>query len=187
MTLNLIHFISQIVTNLATTIDTATFDATLRDANYLNLKTAFDTDLIMNNTYVSKAKEEAESTLTYAHSILDNLLEFGRAREQLYFFLGGRKVVRVIEEMMIDVLIAADEHFIVTGKDGQRFKLSNAHEDLAAFCKLTDTIVDQIYNWGNGGDRAKRLLDDIMRRKLYQFVNSVTDLTAESMEMVGAK
>ncbi|XP_035705476.1 deoxynucleoside triphosphate triphosphohydrolase SAMHD1 isoform X2 [Folsomia candida] len=192
------HFLYQIVSNDITKIDVDKFDYILRDCTQLNVKTGFDFQRIFNNSRVffvrpglkGAAVEVAESAqdstvtiIAYRKKISSTLQELFLGRFSLHQKAYQHKVVRIVEMMVVDGLKAAEPYFRVPSSTdpAKVLKLSTAHQDVSAFIKITDSVLEQIIEWGNGGASARKIFNDIINRKLYKCIGYLSDQINEDL------
>lgn len=78
---------------------------------------------------------------------------------------------------VVDGLKAAEPYFRVPSSTdpAKVLKLSTAHQDVSAFIKITDSVLEQIIEWGNGGASARKIFNDIINRKLYKCIGYLSD------------
>ena len=74
--------------------------------------------------------------------------------------------------MILDLLLAADEHLLIKTENSGSFKLSEACDNLEAFCKLTDEfLLGLIKNSSDVSLQTSRdMYKRIVRRQLYKHV-----------------
>ena len=79
--------------------------------------------------------------------------------------------------MMLDALLQADRHFTMTGPDGEKFRLSEACDNVKLFCQLTDEYLVRSLQFSLSPELAntRHLLARITTRDLYKLVG-FTDL-----------
>ncbi|XP_008412919.2 deoxynucleoside triphosphate triphosphohydrolase SAMHD1-like [Poecilia reticulata] len=94
------------------------------------------------------------------------------------------KVANSIEWMIRDAFLKADKHMEIKGKDGKKFTLSTAIDDMVAYTKLTDTVFDQILNSSSVELlEAREILARIMQRKLYVCLGEFTQQPQANIEV----
>ena len=96
--------------------------------------------------------------------VFDLYLDRARLHRNAY----QHKTIKVVDRMMIDALLAADESLDIVG--GEKFvKMSEAHEDLENFLKLSDDYVMRSIQV-KGCFEAQQILERIFYRKSYKII-----------------
>ena len=82
------------------------------------------------------------------------------------------RTILTIDRMILDLLLAADEHLLIETKNSGSFKLSEACDNLEAFSKLTDEpLLWTIQNSSDASLQTSRdIYERIVRRQLYKHV-----------------
>ena len=77
-----------------------------------------------------------------------------------------------LDRMILDALLAADPHFVLTNSAGQQCKLSEACEDIAVFSQLTDEYLMRSIQFSRDPkmEGAQTILRRIAKRQLYKVV-----------------
>ncbi|CAL8100902.1 unnamed protein product [Orchesella dallaii] len=173
------YFLYQIVSNDITKIDVDKFDYLLRDCKQLNVATVFEYQRVLDNSRVigykngavcDQIEEDTPTIIVYRHKISDTLEDLFRSRFSMHKKAYQHRVTKVIEEMTLDALKAAEPHFQVAGANGDKYKLSTAWQDVSAFMKLTDSVFEWILHWDLGGSQAANILKRLVQRDLYKFL-----------------
>ena len=105
------------------------------------------------------------------------------------------RTIKIIDRMMLDALLSADDHFFLTGPDGKPFRLSEAVDNVANFCQLTDEFLVRSLQFSASPELAttRRILTRITKRNLYKLVRltdsvaapvSFTDLQQKLKEII---
>ncbi|WAR11727.1 SAMH1-like protein, partial [Mya arenaria] len=77
------------------------------------------------------------------------------------------KTVCIIDMMITEALIKANEHIMFTGKNGEEKKMSEAIDDMKAYSKMTDNVIFLILNSNDENlAESKEILNNVMSRKL---------------------
>merc|ERR1719411_424150 len=89
------------------------------------------------------------------------------------------RTIKIIDRMMLDALLSADQHFHLTGADGKQFKLSEATDNVENFCQLTDEFLVRSLQFSHSPELAttRSILTRITKRNLYKLVR-LTDSVA---------
>jgi len=179
------YFLYQIISNDETKIDVDKFDYLLRDCKQLNVSTAFDFQRVIDNTFVFPVTEVingetvTKKKIAYRKKIRSTLEDLFVGRYNMHQKAYQHKVIKIIEEMVVDGLNAAEPLFEVPASDGTKYRLSTAYQDLSAFMKLTDGILELFVNWKLGGENAYRIFDNILHRNLYKSFGYTTEMPEE--------
>ena len=142
-------------------IDVDKWDYLIRDNYYLNIGCIFKYDRFISYAKVIKTGEperrriclrakEAETLLvtdktsqfpeksgTIKNVFLQEMFE---DRARLHKNGYQHRVTKIIDRMLVDAWLAADEHLKVKGTDGKAYTLSEACQDIRAHEKLTDEV-----------------------------------------------
>ncbi|ODM96652.1 Deoxynucleoside triphosphate triphosphohydrolase SAMHD1 [Orchesella cincta] len=184
------YFLYQIVSNDRTKIDVDKFDYLLRDCKQLNVATVFDYQRVLDNSRVVGMKDGAvcdhieddtPTIIVYRNKISDTLEDLFRSRFSMHKKAYQHRVTKVIEEMTLDALKAAEPHFQVPGSNGKTYKLSTAWQDVSAFMKLTDSVFEWIQHWNFGGSKAANILNRLVHRNLYKFLGCFSGKLEQSV------
>ncbi|XP_042884243.1 deoxynucleoside triphosphate triphosphohydrolase SAMHD1-like isoform X2 [Penaeus japonicus] len=125
----------------------------------------------------SKAAEvEGEWHIVFKETEAENLYEMNHARAMLHKKAYQHRVVMIIDRMLVDALLKADDSTEYTGGDGKRYKLSEVHRDMTAYTFLTDDVIHRILRKPTGSGRleeAKMILNNIFKRNLYAYIGEL--------------
>lgn len=173
------YFLYEIVANKTTDIDVDKMDYFMRDNKAMEVGVTFDHTRFFRFSDVLEWSppdgSPSRMRLCIRDKEADNLQEMFGDRNRLHRKGYQHRVVKIIDRMMVDAWLAADDHIKVTGKNGQQYKLSEACDDVSAFVKLTDEWLNQtIVNSDNPQLKESRnLLLRISKREFYQLLNTV--------------
>ena len=143
-----------IVNNRVTKIDVDKFDYLMRDPQHMGIRGNFDYERIFIKSYISR------NEIIYDYSLINNILELYMTRYRCHKEIYNHKTVKIIELMLKDALVEADEVF--------NFKDWCSNE---TFISLDDSIYSQILNSDNRDlNKAKNILKRIENRDLYNLV-----------------
>ncbi|XP_071784898.1 deoxynucleoside triphosphate triphosphohydrolase SAMHD1-like [Asterias amurensis] len=162
-------FLYEIVANKRNGIDVDKWDYFLRDSHHLGINTRFNCHRLMNFSRVIEVKGKKEICFRdkeerKLYNMFHTRLLFGQDAYQ-------HKVTNIIEQMIVDALVKANEHFSVTGKEGKEMKMSEAIDDMVAYTKLTDDVILQIMRSPDENLKESReILESVQKRELYQFI-----------------
>lgn len=158
-------FLYQIVANKENDIDVDKWDYFLRDGHQLNIQITYDyrRSLALCRVVLKNGRPFIAFRDKEACSVFDIF----RVRADLHVRAYQHIAVKNLELMLIDVFIQANEFYEVRVED-KVFKLSEAHTDVRAFCKLTDHILYAIeYSADPRLGPAQRILQRLHKRQLY--------------------
>lgn len=84
------------------------------------------------------------------------------------------RVGDIIETMIAEAMCLANDIIMITGRNGDKFKLSETINDMEAYEKLTDSIFEKILQSKKPGlEKSKDILRKVQKRKLYKFVGEM--------------
>lgn len=144
-----------IVNNTYNGIDVDKLDYLQRDPNHIGLDYSFNYGRIFNKSYV------INGNIVYDDSICNNIIDLFKTRYRFHKDIYNHKTVKLIEMMLGDAILEADNVF-------------NFNDILMTpdFLKLDDSIYSQILNSDNKDlDRSKKILQRIENRDLYKLLN----------------
>nr|WCZ58536.1 dNTP triphosphohydrolase SAMHD1 [Andalucia godoyi] len=151
-------FLYQIVANHKNSVDVDKFDYLARDCHNLGLKSSYDFSRLMFSCRVINNEICFHSKEVY------NIYEMFHTRYSLHKQIYSHRVVKAIEYMLCDVLIAADPFL----------KISDAVLDPEQFMGLTDCLIKQIETSHSQDLRpAQEIIRRMRKRDLYKFVDEV--------------
>ncbi|XP_028265236.1 deoxynucleoside triphosphate triphosphohydrolase SAMHD1-like [Parambassis ranga] len=157
-------FLYEIVSNPITGIDVDKFDYFARDCHHLGIKNNFD------HMRFIKFARVCENHICSRDKEVINLYDMFATRHALHRRAYQHKVNKNIELMITDAFLKADKHIQIEGSGGKMFSLSQAKDDMEAYTKLTDQVMEQILHSSLEMEGARSLLQRILTRDLYFFV-----------------
>ncbi|XP_065808278.1 deoxynucleoside triphosphate triphosphohydrolase SAMHD1 homolog isoform X1 [Labrus bergylta] len=81
------------------------------------------------------------------------------------------RVSQIIQEMIAEAFLKADDHIQIEGSGGRMFTLSTAFKNMEAYTKLTDNVFEEILKSSCSElEKAREILQNIISRKSYKFV-----------------
>uniref|UniRef100_A0A183CF95 HD domain-containing protein n=1 Tax=Globodera pallida TaxID=36090 RepID=A0A183CF95_GLOPA len=96
------------------------------------------------------------------------------SRKLMHECVYGHKTAIAVDIMYVKALVSADPYLEFAGQNGKKYKMSNAHEDPQAFCRLDNNVTALIrYLDDPRLDDAKRVLDAIDSRELPKCVKKM--------------
>jgi len=166
-------FLYEIVANKISSVDVDKFDYMLRDDKAMELGLTFKYDRFMSNVDLTKVDGQLRMSIRdkEAQSVKNMFLDRARLHRDGY----QHRTILTIDRMILDVLLAADDHLRINTRSGGSFKLSEACENIEAFLQLTDEyILKWIQHSSDDALKTSRdILERIIRRKLYKQVGRI--------------
>ncbi|XP_006003881.1 deoxynucleoside triphosphate triphosphohydrolase SAMHD1-like [Latimeria chalumnae] len=163
-------FLYEIVANETNGIDVDKWDYFARDCHHLGLQNNFDHKRFLQFARVVQLKDGC-TTIGSRGKEAGNLYDLFHTRNCLHRRADQHTVVNVIEIMIKEAFLKADQHIVIEGTEGKKFTISTAIDDMEAYTKLTDCIFYQILHSSSQKlAEARKILENIIRRKLYKCV-----------------
>ncbi|XP_047675005.1 deoxynucleoside triphosphate triphosphohydrolase SAMHD1-like isoform X2 [Tachysurus fulvidraco] len=161
-------YLYEIVANKTTGIDVDKMDYFSRDCLHLGMKSNFSHERYMTFARVCTT-ENNEKKICMRDKEALNMYELFHVRYLLHQNAYQHRVTKAIERMIIDALLAAEHaDFKLDDK-----KISETVSDMRTYLKLTDNILDDIkHDVSPQNANAKEIIERIVRRDLYKFVDS---------------
>ena len=166
-------FLFEIVSNKATGIDCDKFDYFSRDTHHVGIKNSFEFKRYFQNIRIIPINGELRICARDKEE--SNLYELFHIRWTLHRQVYQHKTCQIIEEMLTEALLLADE----------KFGISASIHDMNLFTDMTDSIFYEILKSKDQGEKvvkAKKILRDIQSRRLYQFCGEVNPKIIEDDE-----
>ncbi|XP_064596465.1 deoxynucleoside triphosphate triphosphohydrolase SAMHD1-like [Liolophura sinensis] len=161
-------FLYEIVANKRNGIDVDKWDYFARDCHGLGIRNNFDHGRLIKFARVIDVGEERQ--ICYKKKEAANLFEMFHTRMHLHRRAYQHRVNKLIEEMITDALVLADGHIEIPGESGP-VKMSEAVDDMVAYSKLTDCVLQQILISDHSElEPSQNILKRIQKRYLYKFV-----------------
>ncbi|XP_067097028.1 deoxynucleoside triphosphate triphosphohydrolase SAMHD1-like [Osmerus mordax] len=170
-------FLYEIIANKRNGVDVDKWDYFARDSYYLGLQRNFDHDRFIKFARVCDVDEEVDGRVVKMSQIctrdkeVDNLYDMFHTRFSLHRRAYKHRVVEVIELMIADALVKANEHIKIEGSGGEMFRMSDTIDDMEAYTKITDHVFEQILHSPSLElAEAREILKNITDRRHYKFV-----------------
>ncbi|CAH1779926.1 unnamed protein product [Owenia fusiformis] len=169
-------FLYEIVANKRNGIDVDKWDYFARDCYHLGLNNNFDHTRFIKFARVLEV--DGVFQICCRDKEANCLYDMYHTRIVLHQRAYEHKVKNIVEYMITEALVEANDHILLEGKDGVKRKMSEAIYDMVAFCQLNDTIYNHILissdpNLGS----AKTILKMIERRELYRCIGQTRPRT----------
>ncbi|XP_078608584.1 deoxynucleoside triphosphate triphosphohydrolase SAMHD1-like [Branchiostoma floridae x Branchiostoma japonicum] len=168
-------FLYQIVCNEPSGMDVDKWDYFARDSYFLGLPKKFDHMQLIQHARVIKVdgeeEEEGKWQICYRKKEWPNVYDMFYTRACLHRQAYQHKAIKAVEMMILDALLEAD---VKDGKEAEKRWLSKAaaEYDMASYTNMTDQVFQEIlYSKNPGLKKAKDILQKVVTRKLYRFVD----------------
>jgi len=174
-------YLYEIVANHRNGIDVDKFDYFARDCLHLGIPTSFDPHRLMRFARIltlddKSSKADGKTQIGYHEKEAWNIYELFHTRYNLHKRAYQHRVARAIEAMLVDALIYANDHMLLSTKGTTKVKMSHAMEHMDVYTKLTDTILKRI-EWDAERDKnlekSAALLMKLQKRELYKFIGEI--------------
>nr|XP_034318872.1 deoxynucleoside triphosphate triphosphohydrolase SAMHD1 isoform X2 [Crassostrea gigas] len=182
------RFLYEIVANKRNGIDVDKWDYFARDCHMLGIANSFDHTRCMKSARVVEV--DGEKQICFRDKEVQNLYEMFHTRVRLYREAYEHCVGNTIEIMISEAMKMADKFIKIPGKNNEMLSISGTLEDMEAYEKLTDSIVDQImWSTDKNLEKAKNILINVKKRKLYVCLghallpNTYTKTKEEAMQI----
>ena len=165
-------YLYDIVANKSCEIDTDKFDYFARDCKHINVSKSFDDARLMKFSEIYEIDRE----LRICYNIKEawNIYELFHTRFTLHRRAYQHKVSMLIEHMICEALVLANPFITVKGKYGKDTKLSEASNDVVAYCKYSDYIINLIQHSDLENLKpAKNIINRVNKRDLYKFIGEL--------------
>ncbi|XP_038069887.1 deoxynucleoside triphosphate triphosphohydrolase SAMHD1-like isoform X2 [Patiria miniata] len=162
-------FLYEIVANKRNGIDVDKWDYFLRDCHNLGISSSFDCHRFMKFSRVIEV--DGKKQICARDKEVGNLYDMFHTRNSLHRRAYQHKVNKIIESMLVEALVKANDHFLVKGKEGKMLKISEAIDDMVAYTNMTDDIILQIMRSDDPAlAESRRILEMVQRRQLYKCI-----------------
>ncbi|XP_045911517.1 deoxynucleoside triphosphate triphosphohydrolase SAMHD1-like [Micropterus dolomieu] len=169
-------FLYEIVANKRNGVDVDKFDYFARDCHHLGIQNNFDHRRFLQ--FVRVCEVDGQKHICTRDKEEDNMYEMFHTRMSLHKSAYQHKVNKIIETMITEAFLKADEHIQIAGSGGKMLTLSTAIDDMEAYTKLTDHVFEQILNSSSPQlDEARQILRKIVTRDLYKFLGEIENPT----------
>ena len=96
------------------------------------------------------------------------MYELFHTRYNLHKRAYQHRVARIIEHMLTEALVLANDHFQVPGTAGKPTRMSEAIDDMVAYGRMTDAILWQLYNTTSSElAPSRKLIDRVLKRQAH--------------------
>jgi HD superfamily phosphohydrolase len=162
-------FLYEIVANKRNGIDVDKWDYFARDCYCLGITNNFDHRRFMKFARVLSHGDCLE--ICTRDKEAGNLYDMFHTRNALHRRAYQHKTSNVIELMITEALVEANDYLLIPGEKKSMKKMSEAIDDMVAYTQLTDNIYQRIlFSVEEKLEVAKGILQQIERRDLYKCV-----------------
>lgn len=177
-------FLYDIVSNSIDSVDVDKFDYLLRDSHHAAIAIPFNQNSVMRLMDWMRPLDVIEqfpngrtlkySRICFAIKVTDDVDSVGQSRYMLHEKLYSHHTVRAYEYMILQALISADPYLQFEGDDHRLYQLSRTYENLGAFLKTDDSIIQMVENSSlDELKSARRILRDLSFRILPKLIGTV--------------
>ncbi|XP_060584901.1 deoxynucleoside triphosphate triphosphohydrolase SAMHD1-like [Ruditapes philippinarum] len=161
-------FLYEIVSNKRNGVDVDKWDYFARDCHSLGIGNNFNLDRCISFSKVIEV--DGEQQICYRDKEVHNLYDMFHTRLLLHQRAYQHKTCNIIEYMLTEALVLADNFIEFQGKNGS-VRMSDTIHDMKAYTLLTDDVIHRILESNDDGLRkSKGILQKILKRDLYSFV-----------------
>jgi len=167
------RYLYEIVANKRNGIDVDKFDYFSRDCHHLNIKNNFDH--IRWIKFARVIKVDGQLQLCTRDKEVSNLYDLFSTRHSLHRRAYQHKVVKIMDNMIGEILKAANDHLLFYDSNGNQYKMSEAIFNMDVYQQLTDSILERIH-WSRNPrlEEAQKILMDVHLRRLYRNIGRTT-------------
>ncbi|XP_043566749.1 deoxynucleoside triphosphate triphosphohydrolase SAMHD1-like isoform X3 [Chiloscyllium plagiosum] len=162
-------FLYEIIANKRNGIDVDKWDYFVRDSHHLGIQNNFDFGRFLRFARVCEV--EGTKQICTRDKEAGDMYDMFHTRYTLHRRAFQHRVVNNVESMITEALLLADPHFMITGKNGIKFTMSRAIDDMVAYTQLTDCVFENILNSSDPAlSKAQEILRNLVQRKLFKFI-----------------
>jgi len=162
-------FLYEIVSNKQTGVDVDKWDYFARDCHHLGISNNFDYRRYMK--FARVINFNGRTQICTRDKEVSTLYDMFHTRNSLHRRAYQHKTAKLIEFMLCDVLLKANDYIKLPNKNGELVKISECINDMSAYTLLTDEILLLIeMSRDQNLKQSQELLQRIYTRDLYKFV-----------------
>jgi len=150
------EFLYEIVSNNKSGLDCDKIDYLLRDTQNIGLSSSFEYNRLFSQARV------IDNTICYPDKEVFNIYQLFHSRYTMHKQIYQHPVINQLDYMILDILNLVDEEF----------QISEKIDDIDSFISYTDNLID-IIKYTTKSVEAKKLIEQIEKRKLYKFVGEI--------------
>lgn len=172
-------FLYEIVANKKNGMDVDKWDYFARDCHHLGIGCTFDHRRYMAMARVIKVDQRMQ--ICTRDKDVNNLYDMFYVRKILHQRAYQHKTGKAIEYMIRDALVLANEHFLIPGRE-EMCKMSECIDDMWAYSKLNDSILDMIkFDKNPALQPAQELIHRIESRQLYKYIGQTAPIDSREL------
>jgi len=160
-------FLYEIVANELTGVDVDKMDYIVRDSRALMIGSTFQVNRYIYGCRVHYG-HDGRSQIVVNDKVLGDVCDLYLDRARLHRNAYQHKTVKVLDRMLIDVLLAADNSLDIVNSQ-ERVRLTEVHEKLDHFLQLSDDYVFRSIQI-KGSLKSRHILERILRRNFYKII-----------------
>ncbi|XP_049895999.1 deoxynucleoside triphosphate triphosphohydrolase SAMHD1-like [Epinephelus moara] len=165
-------FLYEIVANKRNGIDVDKFDYLSRDCYHLGIRNNFDHLRFLKFARVCEV--DGQKHICTRDKEVISLYDLFHTRNGLHRRACQHRVHSIIENMIAEAFLKADEHIQIEGSGGKMFTLSTAIDDMEAYTKLTDRVFEQILNsYSPTMAEARQILTKTISENLSEILTAI--------------
>jgi len=167
------RYLYEIVANKRNGIDVDKFDYFSRDCYHLNIKNNFDHVRWIKFSRVIEV--DGQLQLCTRDKEVSNLYDLFSTRHSLHRRAYQHKVVKLIDHMVGEAFVKANDGLFIEGPNGKRLRMSDAIWDMEIYSRINDSIFERIL-WSTEAElkEARDIAVQIQRRQLYRCIGQLT-------------
>ncbi|XP_049920193.1 deoxynucleoside triphosphate triphosphohydrolase SAMHD1-like [Epinephelus moara] len=165
-------FLYEIVANKRNGIDVDKFDYLSRDCYHLGIQNNFDHLRFLK--FVRVCEVDGQKHICTRDKEVFNLYDLFHTRNGLHRRACQHSVNKIVEFMIAEAFVKADEHIQIEGSGGKMSTLSTAIDDMEAYTKLTDRVFEQILNsYSPTMAEARQILTKTISENLSEILTAI--------------
>ncbi|XP_052818005.1 deoxynucleoside triphosphate triphosphohydrolase SAMHD1-like [Mya arenaria] len=173
-------FLYEIVANKRNGIDVDKWDYFARDCLMLGIRNNFDYTRFIHFARVVQVNGAYQICTRDKDS--ETLYDMFHIRQTLNRIAYSHKTSNIIQKMVTEAFVKANDHIKFVGEKGIEKKMSEAIHDMKAFSQMTDHVFNLILNSTDPNLKESRdILTNVLKRKLYKCVGQ-TQAKGEHMK-----
>lgn len=174
-------FLYEVVANKRNGIDVDKWDYFARDCHMLGIRNNFDHTRFIQ--FVRVLEVEGQLQICSRDKEVGNLYDMFHTRNTLHRRAYQHKTTNIIDTMITEAMVKSNDKIKFVGKNGELKKMSEAIDDMAALCQITDHIFFQILHSSEPElEGARNILKNVLRRKLYKCVGQTQLKNSQVLE-----
>ncbi|XP_053387578.1 deoxynucleoside triphosphate triphosphohydrolase SAMHD1-like [Mercenaria mercenaria] len=162
-------FLYEIVSNKRNGIDVDKWDYFARDCYMLGIGKNFNHNRCIDFSRVIDV--DGEKQICFRNKEAANLYDMFHTRNLLHQRAYKHKTTNIIEIMIAEALVSANDFITFPGKDSKACTMSEAIDDMKAYSLLNDDVIHRILRSTDPRlYQSKQLLERVLKRNFYRLV-----------------